>query len=241
MKNILGWIGLAAFGLCGACASQDKAPATSADASSASVEAATNTPNTQPNFAPARADGTASGVATPDRTTPPGTNPAPGTSDTVVDNDRSMASSARNARTTTTTGSTATTGSQSDTSAGYAGSRYPGETTTTPSSKADTTAAPDNTRVNKRDQNDAKLLPTDQGNNETDLKITQEIRQALMKDKSLSFGAKNVKVITVNGKVTLRGPVSTAAERATIEAAARKVAGASQVDNQLELKSEEKK
>lgn len=240
MNNTLGWIGLAALGLCGACASQDKAPATSADASAASVEAATNNPNTQPNFAPARADGTASAIQTPDRGTPPGTNPAPGTTDTVADNDRSMTSSARNARTTTTTpGSTSTTSNgatQGDTNAGYAGTAT---TATSASDRTDATA-PDNTRVNKRDQNDAKLVPTDQGNNEADLKTTQEIRQALVKDKTLSFGAKNVKIITVNGKVTLRGPVSSAAERATIEAAARKVAGATQVDSQLEVKTDNK-
>lgn len=96
--------------------------------------------------------------------------------------------------------------------------------------------APDNTKVNKRDTNDAALTPIDQGNGETDLKITQQIRQAVIGDDSLSFTAKNVKIITVKGKVTLRGPVNTLQERASIEAAARKIAGAAQVDNQLEVK-----
>ncbi len=96
--------------------------------------------------------------------------------------------------------------------------------------------APDNTKVNKRDTNDAALTPLDQKENQTDLKITQQIRQAVMADGSLSFTAKNVKIITQNGKVTLRGPVNTAAERTAIEAAARKVAGATQIDNQLEVK-----
>lgn len=97
-------------------------------------------------------------------------------------------------------------------------------------------AAPDNTKVNKRDTNSAALTPMDQNNNQTDLKITQQIRQAVMGDGSLSFTAKNVKIITQNGKVTLRGPVNSAQERDAIDAAARKVAGASQVDNQLEVK-----
>jgi hyperosmotically inducible periplasmic protein len=96
--------------------------------------------------------------------------------------------------------------------------------------------APDNTKVNERDRDGATLTPGDQGNNETDLRITQQIRQAVMGDKSLSFTAKNVKIITANGKVTLRGPVKTEQERSAIEAAARKVAGASQVDNQIEVK-----
>jgi hyperosmotically inducible periplasmic protein len=94
---------------------------------------------------------------------------------------------------------------------------------------------PDNTKVNKRDTNSAALTPLDQGNNETDLKITQQIRQAVMDNGSLSFTAKNVKIITNGGKVTLRGPVKTEQERSAIDAAARKVAGA-QVDNQIEVK-----
>ncbi len=57
-----------------------------------------------------------------------------------------------------------------------------------------------------------------------------------MKDKSLSFTAKNVKVITINGKVTLRGPVKSEAERSSIEAAARRAAGGgARVDSQLEI------
>lgn len=96
--------------------------------------------------------------------------------------------------------------------------------------------APDNTKVNERDRNNATLTPTDQNENQTDLKITQQIRQAVMADGSLSFTAKNVKIITQGGKVTLRGPVKTAEERAAIESAARKAAGVTNVDNQLEIK-----
>ena len=97
-------------------------------------------------------------------------------------------------------------------------------------------AAPDNTKVNERDTNNATPTPGDQGNNASDLKITQKIRQAVMADGALSFTAKNVKIITQNGKVTLRGPVNSEDERSRIEAAARKVAGTAQVDNQLEVK-----
>jgi osmotically-inducible protein OsmY len=95
--------------------------------------------------------------------------------------------------------------------------------------------APDNTKVNERDRGPS-TTPMDQGNNETDLKITQQVRQAVMADGSLSFTAKNVKIITQAGKVTLRGPVKSTAERDAIEAAARKVAGVTQVDNQIEVK-----
>ncbi len=97
-------------------------------------------------------------------------------------------------------------------------------------------SAPDNTRVNTRDKDGKNLTPMDQGGSEGDRKITQQIRQAVMKDGSLSFTAKNVKIITINGKVTLRGPVKTEAERSAIEAAAKSAAGANQVDNLLEVK-----
>lgn len=106
---------------------------------------------------------------------------------------------------------------------------------TRPPATAPAGTPPDNTKVNERDTNSGALTPMDQGNGETDLRITQQIRQAVMADGSLSFTAKNVKIITMNGSVTLRGPVNTAAERSAIEAAARKVAGA-QVDNQIEVK-----
>ncbi|MET0792173.1 MAG: BON domain-containing protein [Polyangiaceae bacterium] len=101
---------------------------------------------------------------------------------------------------------------------------------------ASTTAQPDNSAVNARDRGGSTLTPTDQGGSEGDRKITQQVRQAVMKDGSLSFTAKNVKIITINGKVTLRGPVKTDQERSAIETAAKKVAGETRVDNQIEVK-----
>jgi hyperosmotically inducible periplasmic protein len=100
---------------------------------------------------------------------------------------------------------------------------------------ADHTVAADNTKVNRRDSEGTAPTPIDQGNNSSDLKTTQEIRKAVVGDGSLSFTAKNVKIITTNGKVTLRGPVNSAEEREKIAAYARKVAGAANVDNQLEV------
>ena len=75
----------------------------------------------------------------------------------------------------------------------------------------------------------------DQGTSQADRTTTQQIRQAVMRDKTLSFSAKNVKIITINGKVTLRGAVKSDAERSAIEVDAHNVAGAAQVDNQLEV------
>ena len=93
---------------------------------------------------------------------------------------------------------------------------------------------PDDTAVNQRDRGNSTLTPMDQGTSEADRKTTQQIRQAVVDDKTLSFTAKNVKIITKDGKVTLRGPVKNSAEKATIDSIARKVAGA-QVDDQLEV------
>lgn len=79
----------------------------------------------------------------------------------------------------------------------------------------------------------ADLTPIDQGNSKRDLEITQAIRQTVIDDPSLSFTAKNAKIITKNGVVTLAGEVKNTTERTNIEKAARGVAGASNVNNQL--------
>lgn len=94
--------------------------------------------------------------------------------------------------------------------------------------------ASDNTRVNERDRGKS-ITPLDQSNIQADLDVTQKIRQALMADDTLSQDAKNVKIITNGGVVTIRGPVKSAAERAAVEAAARRMAGGNRVDNQVEI------
>lgn len=83
------------------------------------------------------------------------------------------------------------------------------------------------------DAQSGELTAPDQLENRSDLDITQQIRQAVMDDGSLSFAAKNAQIITRNGQVTLKGNVESEAERSAIVAAARKVAGAGRVDNQL--------
>ena len=92
-----------------------------------------------------------------------------------------------------------------------------------------------NTGINKRDRDDQTLTPMDQMNNPSDLKITQEIRQALMKGE-FSMDAKNIKVITRNGAVTLRGPVETAAELEQIRVLVKARPGIKSIDNQLQVK-----
>lgn len=102
--------------------------------------------------------------------------------------------------------------------------------------------APDNTRTNARDRDtnrdnrDPTLTPMDQGNSSAETAITAEIRKAMMAESSLSFTAKNVKVMTVGSHVTLRGPVMSAEEKTLIAAVATRASGVSDVDNQLEVK-----
>jgi hyperosmotically inducible protein len=106
-----------------------------------------------------------------------------------------------------------------------------------PDSKA-MTADADNSAKNVRDRNDATLTPGDQGNSPADREVTQKIRKGLVIDASgYSATAKNIKIITTNGKVTLRGPVKTDAEKMGIVTIAKKVAGEGNVEDQLEVKA----
>jgi hyperosmotically inducible periplasmic protein len=101
---------------------------------------------------------------------------------------------------------------------------------------ADENANADNTALNQRDRSGETQTSGDQSNSQADLKITQAIRQALMKDGELSMTAKNIKVITNNGQVTLRGPVTTAQEKAKIDQLAKSAAGGAHIDDQLDVK-----
>ena len=95
--------------------------------------------------------------------------------------------------------------------------------------------APDNTDINDRDRDGATLTPEDQGNNASDLAITQRVRQAVMDADTLTIGEKNVKIIAVNGAVTLRGPVESEESKTKIAALAKDAVGVQSVDNQLEV------
>jgi hyperosmotically inducible protein len=95
---------------------------------------------------------------------------------------------------------------------------------------------PDNTAINERDRSRETQTSGDQSNSSADLKITQAIRQALMKDSELSMTAKNIKIITDNGQITLRGPVKNAQEKAKIDQLARSAAGGAKIDDQLDVK-----
>ena len=95
--------------------------------------------------------------------------------------------------------------------------------------------APDNTRVNKRDRAASEPTADQQKNNRTDLTITRDIRRAIVKDKTLSTAAHNIKVITQGGDVTLKGPVRTEAEKIAVEAKATEIAGVGHVRSEVSV------
>ena len=98
--------------------------------------------------------------------------------------------------------------------------------------------APDNSGVNVRDRNPETMTAGQQSNAKGDVELTRRIRRAVVKDNSLSMMAHNVKIISANGSVILRGPVKTEQEKAAIALKAQAIAGADKVDNQLEVKGQ---
>jgi len=109
-----------------------------------------------------------------------------------------------------------------------------------PTNQNPTAAAPDNTARNKGDMDSSAKTPLDQSNTSVDTRITAEIRRAIMDDDAMSMNAQNCKIITDSaGIVTLRGPVESQAERSSIEAKAKAVAGVTRVVNELEVKTDD--
>lgn len=103
------------------------------------------------------------------------------------------------------------------------------------SAPAEATAAKrDNTEVNVRDRSDAAKTPFDQNENKSDIAVTANIRKRVV-DTKMSVNAQNVKIITQDGKVTLRGPVKSEDEKMQIDKIAHEVAGPANVTNQLEV------
>lgn len=93
----------------------------------------------------------------------------------------------------------------------------------------------DNTAMNKRDAEDTTLTPTDQmEGSKADIELTRKIREMLTEEDSLSMKAQNIKIITLKGITTLRGPVNTMAEKKKIEQLARS-AGAKSIKNKIEV------
>jgi len=92
----------------------------------------------------------------------------------------------------------------------------------------------DNTGVNERDRDSSAKTPFNQMENKEDIATTADVRKRIV-GTEMSTDAKNVKIITENGRVTLRGPVKSLDEKTQIEKIALQVAGEGKVDNQLEV------
>jgi hyperosmotically inducible periplasmic protein len=95
----------------------------------------------------------------------------------------------------------------------------------------------DNTKMNQGDQKASQPTADQQKDSHADLHITKEIRKSIVQDKSLSTYAHNVKIITQNGQVTLKGPVRSDDEKRALEAKAAQVAGAENVKDELSVKA----
>ena len=104
-----------------------------------------------------------------------------------------------------------------------------------PLSPAGAQTATDNSKVNQRDRANGATTADQQKENATDREITQKIRRAVVDDKTLSTYAHNVKIVSQNGQVTLKGPVRTADEKKNVEAKAIAVAGSGHVTNQINI------
>jgi len=101
------------------------------------------------------------------------------------------------------------------------------------------TATPDadNTRMNKADQKNTQPTAQNQSNEKADRELAAAVRKAIVRDKSLSTNAHNVKVIAKDGTVTLRGPVRSDDEKTKVSQLTRQVEGVSNVDDQLLVKN----
>ena len=96
-------------------------------------------------------------------------------------------------------------------------------------------SAIDQSKKNERDRDSSSKTPLDQSESKEDIAITAAIRKSVMDDDDLSTTAKNVKIITSAGVVTLRGPVKSEDEKSAIEKLAKGTDGVESVDNQLEV------
>lgn len=113
-------------------------------------------------------------------------------------------------------------------SIGLLGARQPGSTR----------QAPDNTKTNQRDRSQSEPTADQQKENQSDRELTAKVRQALVKDKSLSTYAHNVKIIAQDGIVTLKGPVRSEEEKTAVkEKAAEAAGGADKIKSELEVSS----
>lgn len=97
----------------------------------------------------------------------------------------------------------------------------------------------DNSRRNERERSEQEKTPVNQNENKADLEISRQIRKSIVEDKNLSTYAHNIKIITQNGVVNLKGPVRNAEEKKIVETKAAAIAGKEKVESQVEIAPKE--
>jgi len=157
----------------------------------------------------------------------------------------STASTAKNSSTNSTAAPVPSTAgtygappANSATAPGSSALKAPASTDTTGSAGPTTVqkpVLPDNTAVNERDRDATAKTPIDQKETQRDVNITAEIRKQVLAHENMSVNARNVKIITADGKVTLRGPVNSKEEKDAIDGIAKSVAGKENVEDQIEV------
>jgi hyperosmotically inducible protein len=108
-------------------------------------------------------------------------------------------------------------------------------TTTAQNANPPGQSPPDNTRINERDRSPSEATADQQKESASDRALTQEIRKSIVRDKSLSAYAHNVKIIAQDGNVVLKGPVRSVAEKKAVEARAIAIAGEDRVSSQIQV------
>jgi hyperosmotically inducible protein len=88
---------------------------------------------------------------------------------------------------------------------------------------------------------DGQPTADQQKSNKGDRQLTQQIRKSVVGDKSLSVAAHNVKIISRDGMVTLRGTVKSDDEKKAIEDKATEIAGQGKVTSELTVSPSDSK
>ena len=99
----------------------------------------------------------------------------------------------------------------------------------------DKAVAADDTAINRRDRAESEVTADQQKNNKSDVELAAEIRRAVVGDSKLSTNAHNIKIIVAGGKVTLKGPVASQAEKVSVEKKAHDIAGTGKVTSEIDI------
>lgn len=117
---------------------------------------------------------------------------------------------------------------------GLAGANAHAQSSSAPDSATTSTGA-DNSRSNKVDPSNRTATADAQKNDKSDVQITQQIRKGVIADTKLSTYGHNVKIVSVNGTVTLNGVVHTAGEKDGIGQIAAHVVGDDHIVNNIKI------